>query len=285
LPEERTARDRLLEEITQERDRLRKGREEAEAHARQMEGLRREAEAVHATAKERAAKQASREAEGLLLELKDARRELERVRRELKSEHDSVNLRALERSVDGAAAAIGVGSSGAEALVRGRRPVDGKALSLESIKPGQQVMLRKLGQVAQVLTVDSRGTLKVAVGPLKMTVDIADVAEARTGENSKARPTPKRVTSPIPSQAVRSQDVTLDLRGQRVEDAFEAVERFIDELLIRDEPVGFVLHGHGTGVLKTAVREYLTQSPYVVQSGPAERDQGGDAFTHFFLKN
>jgi DNA mismatch repair protein MutS2 len=40
-----------------------------------------------------------------------------------------------------------------------------------------------------------------------------------------------------------------------------------------------VLHGHGTGAMKDAVRRALAGSPYVTDSAPAPEDQGGDALT------
>jgi len=43
--------------------------------------------------------------------------------------------------------------------------------------------------------------------------------------------------------------------------------------------VVFVLHGHGTGAMKSAIRKTLAKSPYVSASSPAPEDQGGDALT------
>jgi DNA mismatch repair protein MutS2 len=55
-------------------------------------------------------------------------------------------------------------------------------------------------------------------------------------------------------------------------------------LLSSNELAGFVLHGHGTGALKISVREHLRASTYVEHSRPAESDEGGDAFTVFWLR-
>ena len=82
---------------------------------------------------------------------------------------------------------------------------------------------------------------------------------------------------------VRTRDNTLDLRGHRVEESLDLVDAFLDRLLDRGEPVGYVLHGHGTGALKVAVRAHLGSSPYVRRSHPAEPDDGGDAFTVAWL--
>jgi DNA mismatch repair protein MutS2 len=77
---------------------------------------------------------------------------------------------------------------------------------------------------------------------------------------------------------------TLDLRGERVDVALDQVDAFVDRMLNVGEPLGFVLHGHGTGALKLAVRAHLQASSYIEHSMPAEPDSGGDAFTVFWLR-
>jgi DNA mismatch repair protein MutS2 len=89
---------------------------------------------------------------------------------------------------------------------------------------------------------------------------------------SAARTTPVRVDSN-----------TLDLRGMRVDESLEQVDAFIDSMLRSGERAAFVLHGHGTGALKQAVRSHLRDSLHVLDSAPAAPEDGGDAFTVFWL--
>jgi len=87
-----------------------------------------------------------------------------------------------------------------------------------------------------------------------------------------------------PESLVRMPGNTLDLRGQRVEAGLKALERFLDDAVLRDEEGVFVLHGHGTGAMKEAVRRALADSPYVAACAPAAPEQGGDAFTVVVLR-
>jgi DNA mismatch repair protein MutS2 len=77
----------------------------------------------------------------------------------------------------------------------------------------------------------------------------------------------------------------LDLRGARVDEAFARVDAFLDVMMGEGERFGFVLHGHGTGAIKGAVREHLGASSYVEHSRAAEPDEGGDAFTVFWIRD
>ena len=69
---------------------------------------------------------------------------------------------------------------------------------------------------------------------------------------------------------------TLDLRGYYVEDALDELEAFLDKAsLVNLTPVS-IIHGHGTGALKSAVREFLSTSPYVAKFRSGENAEGGD---------
>jgi DNA mismatch repair protein MutS2 len=58
---------------------------------------------------------------------------------------------------------------------------------------------------------------------------------------------------------------------------------FLDRALGERLPAVFLLHGHGTGALRQAVREELARSPYVAKFRAAEADQGGDGVTVVWL--
>jgi DNA mismatch repair protein MutS2 len=111
----------------------------------------------------------------------------------------------------------------------------------------------------------------------------ADDAAPREVEPSAPRMARETDTRPI-AQPIRTERNTCDVRGLRSDDALSMVDAFIDRMVAADEPVAYVLHGHGTGALKTAVREHLRVSPFVARSAPANPDDGGDAFTALWVK-
>ena len=72
---------------------------------------------------------------------------------------------------------------------------------------------------------------------------------------------------------------TLDLRGKRLDEALDALPTFLDRMTMEARPVAFILHGHGTGVLKKAVRDWLPRSQYIDSWRPCDPGEGGDAYT------
>lgn len=68
----------------------------------------------------------------------------------------------------------------------------------------------------------------------------------------------------------------LDLRGYRVEDALDDLENYLDKASLANLSPVTIIHGHGTGALKSAVRDFLVSSPYVAKFRPGEDSEGGD---------
>jgi dsDNA-specific endonuclease/ATPase MutS2 len=96
---------------------------------------------------------------------------------------------------------------------------------------------------------------------------------------SRAEVAGSRTAEDLASARVRTSVNTCDLRGMRAEEALDAVERFLDSLTLARLSPAFILHGHGTGALKVAVRAWLPRCRYVRGWRPADADEGGDAYT------
>lgn len=77
---------------------------------------------------------------------------------------------------------------------------------------------------------------------------------------------------------------TIDLHGLPVEDGIEQLERFLDQALLHGESEVKVIHGHGSGRLKNAVRSYLKNSPYAASFHPGQPWEGSDGVTIVILK-
>lgn len=77
---------------------------------------------------------------------------------------------------------------------------------------------------------------------------------------------------------------TLDLRGMTSDDAIEKTEFFLQSMHIREQAMCYIIHGHGTGVLKSCIRQYLAKSPLVVATRPGQYYEGGDGVTLAWLR-
>jgi DNA mismatch repair protein MutS2 len=71
----------------------------------------------------------------------------------------------------------------------------------------------------------------------------------------------------------------VDVRGHAADEALEHVTAALDRATLEGAPSLRIIHGHGTGKLKAALRTYLRDSPYVAHARPGDRGEGGDGVT------
>ncbi|HVW30764.1 MAG TPA: Smr/MutS family protein [Polyangiaceae bacterium] len=278
IPETHLAREKLLAEIEVDRTRAAEERRAAEADARAQAELRRELEEEVKYVRERERARLQREGSELTARVREARDKLRDVTTRLKKgEVDREELRAMEKAVNAAGREVALGGA-LDATLRGASSTEAKAV--ENVAVGATVYVPKLRANAEVIEAPARGQVRVAAGALKLTLRLDEIALAR-GPVAKPAKKPKLTAPPVRRDAtpVRTESITCDVRGLRVDEALERVDAFIDRLLSHGEPAGFVLHGHGTGALKAAIREHLGAHHLVSKARPADDDQGGDAFT------
>jgi DNA mismatch repair protein MutS2 len=243
--------------------------------ARQAEG--------RARAREEAARQAEREAAARLGAA--VAEELEAARAEVADLLATLQAQPTVRKATEAAAQLEAWKaqvSQASKVAEAKAETAAEALPGGEIRPGVRVRIASLGQEGEVLEVDGRQAL-VQAGPLKVRRPLADLlalaGKAREARLGKTRADRLAAAEEARPDAPRAADRRLDVRGLRVDELLREVERFLDRLYGQGEPDCLILHGHGTGALKQALRDALTSSPYVGGFRPGDRHEGGDAVT------
>jgi DNA mismatch repair protein MutS2 len=176
-------------------------------------------------------------------------------------------------------ATVAQASRAAEAQARaGPEAIPGGAL-----ERGARVRIVSLGHEGEVLEVDGDEAL-VRAGALKIRRPVGDLLPLRgkapaAPSFGKTRAEKLSAAEAVSAAPVQSGDRRLDARGLRVEELLREVERFLDRLYGEGAPEAVILHGHGTGALKQALRDHLGASPYVASFRGGERHEGGDAVT------
>ena len=154
-------------------------------------------------------------------------------------------------------------------------------LAINTITVGDYLYSRQLDTTAEVVALgDQEVTLQA--GLMRVTVPVSDLQKPATKpDKQKQRSFQKTRKTSAVTAAKEAAPVQreCDVRGQRVDEALTGVEKFIDDALLANVEVVAVIHGHGTGALKLAIREALKQNPAVQKFYPSELDQGGDGRT------
>ncbi len=151
------------------------------------------------------------------------------------------------------------------------------------LKPGDTVCIDEMEVVGEVIAVsDTDVTIQFESVKLRTTSD--KVRKVSRAEGRKAiRKWQSGLADELNAKAEHFA-LTLDLRGQRADEAVEMVERYIDEArLLSIKEVG-ILHGKGNGVLRKLVREYLSHQRFIARFCDASLETGGSGITKVYFK-
>ena len=225
--------------------------QKAKNDAAEAEKLRREAEKARADQTKNARHEAQRIIEDARRSVDQAFREIEELRRQAASETDWQRFNEARSRLRGE-----LNRADERAM-----PEHEERPQLEPARPakaGDTVEILSLGTKAQVISVETDGTLQLQAGIMKVT---AKQNEVRVIEGEKAKKTViKSVTVPISSDSAKSE---LDLRGMTTDEAVDTLERFIDTAQMRHIETVTIIHGKGTGALRQAVQQCLRRSHQV----------------------
>ena len=281
LPEQAREFEQLARSLSEAVGRARAQSEALESELRRAEAKRREYDVLLEQAREGGKRKLARESEQLLAELRQARSELDQARSELKrNERKPEQLAAVQSRLNEAASKIAPGSEVANAL-RSELPA-AAAAPAPSLQVGSKVYVPRLRAEGVVVEASQKSKLLIAVGAMKLWIDSKDLRAPVAGAPELSAPT--RAHTSDDEHSMRLPENTVDLRGLRADDALAMLDSFIDRLYSGSGRVGYVLHGHGTGALRAAVREHLKQVKFVRDSRPADEADGGDALTVFYLQ-
>ncbi|QHT62661.1 endonuclease MutS2 [Paenibacillus lycopersici] len=170
-----------------------------------------------------------------------------------------------------------------EATPESRKPAKSKAKGSkpQPIGGGDEVMVYSLGQRGHVVEITGSEAL-VQLGILKMKVALSDLELVKSAETAKTQQ-PKLAASlkRTRDENVRSE---LDLRGSNLEEAILEVDRFLDESFLAGFGQVFIIHGHGTGVLRSGISDFLRRHKHVKGYRLGRYGEGGAGVTVAELK-
>ena len=166
-----------------------------------------------------------------------------------------------------------------------------ETIPVESLEEGDIVEIANLDTLGRLLEKpEGKKTVRVRVGASEMSVHVKRLVGIGKGEGISETSTQSTQPAPRsskPSRPNESAPVTttasgfagIDLRGRTAEEALEELTAQLDQALLRNVKSVRIIHGHGTGKLKAAIRQFLAQSAYVTAFRPGAQEEGGDGVT------
>ena len=252
----------------------------------EIEGLKREMEALKQKYKEKLEKvenqkqkmvsQAKKEAQTLV---KQAKAETEEIIDHLRSLEREPDRKKVNQEIEKARVKLGNKTleykDSAEAV---SEPKNHKPP--ENLKPGERVKIISLNQEGHVLSPeDDKGEVQVQAGIMKVNINTSNLMRLSSQEDKQSVKTSKMIKSK--SQNIRTE---IDVRGKNLEEAIFDVDKYLDDSYIAGLAQVMIIHGVGTGVLKSGLNQMLKAHRHVQSYRGGKYGEGGAGVTIVDLK-
>jgi len=143
------------------------------------------------------------------------------------------------------------------------------------------------GDTVNVLSLNQEGEIEKLIGTEKARIKIGNittVVKLRNLEKLSVKDRTARTSPGTTYDAEQASSPEIHLRGMTVEEALDALDRFLDNAVVSGLTQVYVVHGKGTGTLRRSLSEYLKQHPEVAEIRLGNWNEGGAGVTVVKLK-
>jgi len=271
----------VLSQLEQQRQQMESARVEAERLRAETRKIKEQNQEYHdqlRREKEKAMESARREAQQII---EDARREANAASEEIKAIKKQLSESADTSNINQRQAELRRNLNEAQSRIRSNEPEKQRPAATREILVGDTVELLKLGTKASVLAINKDGTYQLQAGILKMTAkkDEIYLLEQENPYVEKKRPAHSGREMKLTAMASE-----VDLRGMDTIEAVCVMERYLDEAMRSNLRSVRIIHGKGTGAVRTAVHQALKKTKYVKSFRLGLYGEGEDGVTIVELK-
>lgn len=265
--------DSMIASLEQDRLRAESERVTAERQRAEAEKLRQQIEEESRKFQEQKVKLLDEAREDARLAVAKAKREAEEVIADLRKlaleegasikEHKLIeSRRRLEEAVPAPAAR--------PRAVSGGKPV--------KLGPGDEVKVYSLGgQKGNIVELTGNAEAFVQLGIMKMKVALSDLEPV--GNKTSAKSPVQAASTSVKRTRDENTRSELDLRGATLDEAIIEVDRFLDEAFLANLGQVYLIHGKGTGALRTGVQDFLRRHKHVKSYRLGNYGEGGAGVT------
>ncbi|MGR9049127.1 endonuclease MutS2 [Halobacillus faecis] len=143
----------------------------------------------------------------------------------------------------------------------------------KELNPGDEVKLLTLNQQGTIVEQTGKNEYQVQVGVMKVKAKRKELEFVKAKQPYKEKP---MATVKGKNFHVKTE---LDLRGERYEDALNRLEKYIDDALLAGYPRVSIIHGKGTGALRTAVQNFAKNHRSISSHRAGGMNEGGSGVT------
>ena len=267
----------VLMQLEQQRQQMENARIEAERLKKQTLKIKQQSEEYQIqlqAEREKALAQARREAQRII---EDARYAANAATEELKALKKQLIESADVQGINQRQTNLRRALNDAEAKLRNNPLEKQRPKPKRNVIIGDTVELIKLGTRANVIAINKDGSYQLQAGVLKLTAK-PDEVYLLENENTY-QPKPERPKHSGREMNMKAMSAEIDLRGMDAVEAVCVLERYLDEAMRGNLQSVRIIHGKGTGVLRSAVHQALRKNKFIKKFRLGVYGEGEDGVT------
>ncbi len=273
----------VLSNIEENRKRSEKAKIKQERMKNEVAELRAELKKERKKLEEERARvleKANKKAEEILEKAKTETEEIVSTMRTLQKEKDEKEaLRAMEEVRKD----LNIKIKSAKKSAATPKPQTKGKININDYKPGMSVLIVDLNDKGTILTIDKKTeTAVVQMGIMKTGTKLSNlvILEDETKKNLMKFVPQKRV-----GESIKSAKTEIDLRGMMLEEALMEADMFLDRACLAGLSTVTLIHGKGTGVLRSGIQDMLRRHPHIKSFRNGKFGEGENGVTVVELKN
>lgn len=268
----------LLTDLENNRHTIEEERLEIASYKEEVKALKQKLEAKNDkidSAKERILREANEQARDILKEAKEVADETIKI---FQKAGPNMSLKDLEKSRERLRGEID--HKNAKLSIKVPQVQSGQKVTAEQIKLGDTVQIRSMGLTGTVSSLpDHKGNLYVQCGALRSQANIKDLVYAQA--STVPEPIRKFGHTNGKEKLNRALHISteINLLGKTVDEALSELDKYLDDAYLSHLPTVRVVHGKGTGALRSAVHNHLKRVKYVKSYRLGEFGEGDSGVT------
>ncbi len=266
----------VLSQLEAQRQQMESARREAERLKAETQKIKQQSEAYHAQLqkeKEKAMEAARKEAQHIIEEARAAANiaseELKALRKQLQDSADATGFNQRQAEVRRSL-------NEAESKLKAAQPAKERPQPRRAVLVGDTVELLKLGTKASVIAINKDGTYQLQAGILKMSAKADEIYLLENENPYKEKARPKHSGREMKLEAHATE---VDLRGMDAVEAICTLELYLDSAMRSNVSQVRIIHGKGTGVLRSAVHAELRKNKHIKSFRLGVYGEGEDGVT------
>ena len=144
-------------------------------------------------------------------------------------------------------------------VVNSKESNSNKKINLSDLKIGTEVFIKKINQTGTVISISKDGKIQVQLSLGKMFFNIDELEISKiSNKNNKTYSSSSKKDFKV--KAVSSE---INVIGQNIDEACFTIDKFLDNCALSSLNTVRIVHGKGTGALRTGIHKFLKNHPHV----------------------